>query len=160
KTAPRRNGNLAKAARPAAAKGSTLADSIEIPTPDTRPLKCYAFDPSHGKFFGNEMTLEVKYEKLLPGPIGERVAVIDFDGENNRFYKPIDLENPNLLIRSGLSPTESDPRFHQQMVYAVASETIQNFEAALGRRIRWRLDERLPDEKGNLPKGPMPGDIY
>lgn len=152
--------DLAGAATAAQAKASLLSDTIEIPTPDTRPLKCYAFDPSHGKFFGNEMTLRVKYEKLLPGPIGERIAVIDYDGENKRFYKPVDLEHPNLLIGSGLNPSESDPRFHQQMVYAVASETIQNFEAALGRRIRWRLDERLPDASGNLPKGPLPGDIY
>lgn len=137
-----------------------LTDMIDIPTPETRPLRCYAFDPSHGKFFGNVMTMHVKYEKLLPGPIGERVAVIDYDGQNKKFYKPVDLENPSLLIASGLSPTESDPRFHQQMVYAVASETIQNFEAALGRRIRWRLDEREADAQGNYPKGPMPGDIY
>jgi len=39
------------------------------------------------------------------------------------------------------------------MVYAVVSETIQHFEVALGRRIRWRLDERVPDENG--PKHPM-----
>ena len=121
------NGQPANVAQPAIVDASVLADNIDIPTPETRPLKCYAFDPSLGKFFGNEMTLEVKYEHLLPGPIGERVAVIDYDGENKRFYKPIDLENPSLLIRSGLSPSESDPRFHQQMVYAVASETIQNF---------------------------------
>ena len=139
--------------------GSALADTIDIPTPETRPLKCYAFDPSQGKFFGNEMTLEVKYEKLLPGPIGERVAVIDYDGQNKRFYKPVDLDHPKLLIRSGLNPTESDPRFHQQMVYAVASETIQNFEAALGRRIRWRLDERILDENGQFPPGTGDGDI-
>jgi hypothetical protein len=139
---------------------STLSDSIDIPTPDTRPLKCYAFDPSHGKFFGNEMTLHVKYEKLLPGPIGDRLAVIDYDGENKAFYKPVDLDNPNLLISSGLNPSESDPRFHQQMVYAVASETIQNFEAALGRRIRWRLDERLPEDDGTIRPGARPGDIY
>jgi len=144
----------------ARSKGSVLSDKIDIPTPDTRPLKCYAFDPSHGKFFGNEMTLHVKYEKLLPGPIGERIAVIDYDGENKRFYKPVNLDAPSLLISSGLSPTESDPRFHQQMVYAVASETIQNFEAALGRRIRWRRDERKPDKDGNIPRGEMPGDIY
>ena len=143
----------------AEAKGSSLSDIIEIPTPDTRPLKCYAFDPSHGKFFGNEMTLGVKYEKLLPGPVGDRVAVIDYDGANKKFYKPVDLDAPSVLIRSGLSPTESDPRFHQQMVYAVASETIQNFEAALGRRIRWRLEERVPDADGNLPRGRLPGDI-
>jgi hypothetical protein len=106
------------------------------------------------------MTLNVKYEKLLPGPIGERIAVIDYDGENKKFYKPVNLDDPGLLIRSGLNPTESDPRFHQQMVYAVVSETIQNFEAALGRRIRWRRDERIPDAKGNLPQGALPGDIY
>ena len=134
-------------------KTSTLADIIDIPTPDTRPLKCYAFDPSHGKFFGNEMTLGVKYEKLLPGPMGERIAVIDYDGANKRFYKPVDLDDPSLLISSGLNPTESDPRFHQQMVYAVAMETIQNFESALGRRIRWRLDERIPDENGKIAPG-------
>src|ERR1044072_6460355 len=134
-------------------KSSILADIIDIPTPDTRPIKSYAFDPSHGKFFGNEMTLRVKYEKLLPGPMGERIAVIDYDGANKKFYKPVNLDDPSLLISSGLNPTESDPRFHQQMVYAVAMETIQNFEAALGRRIRWRLEERKPDEYGKIPRG-------
>jgi hypothetical protein len=150
--------DLAGATTTAKAKGSLLSDIIDIPTPDTRPLKCYAFDPSHGKFFGNEMTLGVKYEKLLPGPIGERIAVIDYDGANKKFYRPVDLDAPSVLIRSGLSPTESDPRFHQQMVYAVASETIQNFESALGRRIRWRLDERGPDGKP-ITKGEKSGDI-
>ena len=142
------------------ANTSTLADVFEIPTPDNRPLKCYAFDPSHGKFFGNEMTLHVKYEKLLAGPIGERIAVIDYDGANKTFYKPVNLDDPSLLITSGLNPTESDPRFHQQMVYAVAMETIQNFESALGRRIRWRLDERVPDPDGNIAPGPRDGDIH
>ena len=160
KKTPRRNNKRAGATKKPRSKSSALEDIIDIPTPHKRPLKCYAFDPSHGKFFGNEMTLSVKYEKLLPGPIGKRIAVIDYDGENKRFYKPVNLDEPSLLISSGLGPTESDPRFHQQMVYAVASETIQNFEAALGRRIRWRLEERLPDEKGNLPKGALPGDIY
>ena len=160
KKTARRNGKLARGPKTAKAKGSLLSDIIETPTPETRPLKCYAFDPSQGKFFGNEMTLEVKYEKLLPGPIGERIAVIDYDGENKKFYKPVDLDNPNLLIRAGLNPTESNPCFHQQMVYSVASETIQNFEAALGRRIRWRLEERVPDANGKIPPGPREGDIY
>ncbi|HKR02669.1 MAG TPA: hypothetical protein VJT09_18465, partial [Pyrinomonadaceae bacterium] len=134
--------------------------STTVPPPVTRPLKAYAFDPSLGRFVGNEMTIEVRYEKLLPGPIGKRVAVIDYDGANQVFYKPVNLDDPSLLIRGGLSPTESDPRFHQQMVYAVVSETIQHYEAALGRRIRWRLEERLPDENGEMPKGAQPGDIY
>lgn len=152
--------NTKRAAKVVKPKTSVLADMIDIPTPDTRPLKCYAFDPSHGKFFGNEMTLRVKYEKLLPGPMGERIAVIDYDGANKKFYKPVNLDDPSLLISSGLNPTESDPRFHQQMVYAVAMETIQNFEAALGRRIRWRLEERLPDADGKIARGARKGDIY
>jgi hypothetical protein len=160
KTTRPQNGNYTPPGKAVRSKGSVLSDKIDIPTPDTRPLKCYAFDPSHGKFFGNEMTLQVKYEKLLPGPIGERIAVIDYDGENKRFYKPVNLDAAHLLISSGISPTESDPRFHQQMVYAVASETIQNFEAALGRRIRWRRDERKPDANGKIPQGALPGDIY
>src|SRR5437016_4900156 len=43
-----------------------------------------------------------------------------------------------ILISNGLEPTEGDPRFHQQMVYAVASETVHRFEFALGREIKWR----------------------
>ncbi len=43
-----------------------------------------------------------------------------------------------ILIRGGLDPTEADPRFHQQMVYAVASRTLSNFDRALGRRIELR----------------------
>jgi len=135
-------------------------ESTEVPPPVERLLKAYAFDPSIGRFIGNEMTIEVKYEKLAPGPIGEKIAVIDYDGANQIFYQPVDLDNPSLLIRDGLDPSESDPRFHQQMVYAVVSETIEHFETALGRRIRWRLDERLPDENGEFPKGALPGDIW
>jgi hypothetical protein len=122
----------------AAPAATIILESTEVPPPLTRPLKAYAFDPSLGRFIGNEMTIEVKYEKLLPGPIGQKVAVIDYDGANKVFYKPVDLDEPGLLIRGGLPPSESDPRFHQQMVYAVVSETVQHYEAALGRRIRWR----------------------
>ncbi len=137
-----------------------FAESTGVERPAVRPLKTYAFDPSEGRYVGNEMTLNVKYENLLPGPIGRRIAVIDYDGANHVFYKPVDLDDPRILIRGGLGPTESDPRFHQQMVYAVVSETIQRFEAALGRHVHWRLDERVPDARGVLPRGILPGDIY
>jgi hypothetical protein len=43
-----------------------------------------------------------------------------------------------VLIRGGIDPSESDPHFHQQMVYAVVSETVKRFEFALGRPIKWR----------------------
>src|SRR4051812_27928403 len=77
-------------------------------------------------------------EPLEPGPVGKLLAVVDYDASNERFYEPVNLDHPSILINNGLEPTESDPRFHQQMVYAVASRTIQHFEFALGRPIRWR----------------------
>jgi hypothetical protein len=124
--------------------------SAEIPDPIERPLKVYAFDPSAGRFIGNYMTVAVRYEELTPGPAGASFAVIDYDGRHKTFYKPVDLDNPKLLISGGLPPSESDPRFHQQMVYAVACETVQRFEYALGRRIHWRGTRRGAGRRLNL----------
>src|SRR5436190_16014693 len=121
--------------------------------PGTRPLKAYAFDPSAGKLLGDEMSMEVRYQKLDPGPVvrdfaRDAIAVIDYDGANERYYKPVDLDDKKILIRGGLSPDEADPYFHQQMLYAVVTETIQHFETALGRRIHWRrgLRDGIHDE--------------
>lgn len=122
-----------------------LFTSAEIRMPTMRPLRVYAFDPSVGRLIGNYMTASVRYETpLQPGPVGERFAVIDYDGTNKTFYKPVDLNDPKVMIGGGLDPSESDPRFHQQMVYAVASETLQRFEYALGRRVHWRGTTRSP----------------
>lgn len=112
--------------------------------PISRPLKVYAFDPSIGRRLDNFMILQVPYEDLKPGPTGRKVAVVDFDASNGQWYEPVDLDHRHLLIGSGLEPTEADPRFHQQMVYAVASETIRRFEFALGREIRWRPKPGAP----------------
>jgi hypothetical protein len=116
--------------------------------PVVRPLKAYAFDPSAGRLLGNALSLPVRYQDLDPGPVvrdphaHDGIAVIDYDGATAKWYRPVDLDDPYILIRGGLDPSESDPRFHQQMVYAVATETIQHFEAALGRQIHWRRAER------------------
>ena len=129
-----------------------IFSSAEIPFPTERPLAVFAFDPSAGRYVGNHMTTSLRYEILKPGPIGDRFAVVDYDGGNKTFYKPVDLDDPKLLIKGGLPPTESDPRFHQQMVYAVANETLQRFEYALGRRIRWRGVRRSPTASA-IPRG-------
>lgn len=64
---------------------------------------------------------EQPYEKgLLPGTSGQRIKVVDFDGTNDCYYESVDLYNTDLALQDGLPPSESDPRFHQQMVYAVA----------------------------------------
>ncbi|HET9768164.1 MAG TPA: peptidase M4 [Thermoanaerobaculia bacterium] len=157
-------------ARPRTAAGGAPAPSPPPPPsppantldrPVSRPLKAYAFDPSQGRLLGNQMCVNVRYEDLDPGPVvrdyaPDAIAIVDYDGANKTWYTPVDLDDPRILIRSGLDPSESDPRFHQQMVYAVVTDTIQHFEAALGRRIHWRRQERVKDG----PRGPLPGDIY
>src|SRR5438132_12140267 len=94
------------------------------------------------------MTVNVRYESLRPGPVGRYLAVMDYDATNKCYYRPVDLDDPAVLIRSGLDPAETDPQFHQQMVYAVASETIRRFELALGRPIKWSFARWGRNEDG------------
>ncbi len=110
--------------------------------PVSRRLKIFTFDPSLGMKIEtnaiNQVVAHISWEKdLKEGPIGEYLEVIDYDPASGCFYKPVDLNNPELLGTDGLDPSESNPQFHQQMVYAVAMTTIQHFEAALGRRAFW-----------------------
>lgn len=110
--------------------------------PPYRELKVFAVDPSLAlKVEALEVattTLSVRWEDYqAPGPIGEYLEVIDIDPASRCYYPPVNLTRPEVLANSGLDPSEGDPRFHQQMVYAVAMKTIQSFESALGRRIHW-----------------------
>jgi hypothetical protein len=101
-----------------------------------RPLKIFASDPLLGRTFGNRARIDVANEPLSPGPVGPRLEVIDYDGAQKCFYSPVDLDSRAILMQGGLEPSESDPRFHQQMVYAVALKTLENFDRALGRILR------------------------
>lgn len=136
---------------------ANMSGSTRLPQPARRPLRVYAFDPSRGRMLGNEMQIDVRYRPLAPGPVDrsgahDQIAVVDYDGSRNTYYRPVDLDDPYVLVPNGLSPSESDPRFHQQMLYAVASDTIEQFENALGRRIHWRRAERpLNARRGWLP---------
>lgn len=115
---------------------------VPYPRPERRPLQIFAFDPMLGRA-GGRITLSVPNEALLPGPQGNRVQVIDYDGSARTFYAPVDLDDPSVLMTNGLDPSESDPRFHQQMVYAVAMKVVENFEEALGRTITFKERKRL-----------------
>lgn len=111
--------------------------------PMRRPLRIYASDPMALRVSGNRAQVNVPTEPLTPGPRGERIEVLDYDGNTRRFYPPVDLDDPNVLMQGGLQPSESDPRFHQQMVYAVAMRTLEHFDIALGRSITlWRSKAR------------------
>ncbi|MEK6154583.1 hypothetical protein WIW50_15035 [Flavobacteriaceae bacterium 3-367] len=116
--------------------------------PDFRHLRAYAFDPSLSLQIDtakiNRITYAIKWEDLGPGPRGEYVEIVDYDPTIFRFYTPVDLNERIILADNGLRPSVSNPQFHQQMVYAVAMATIQNFERALGRKIIW--SSRLTDD--------------
>lgn len=109
--------------------------------PNYRKLRCYAFDPSLSTQMDtsaiNSTTLKIHWEKLESGPTGEYVEVIDVDPASGFYYEGINLNDPHILAQDGVNPSESNPKFHQQMVYAVAMRTIENFEKALGRKALW-----------------------
>lgn len=111
------------------------------PTPPCRRLRAYTFDPSLATQLEtsliNQTVLRVPWEPLEAGPVGDYLEVIDYDPPSGCFYAPVDLNDPYLLAQDGLAPSEGNPKFHQQMVYAVAMTTIQNFEKALGRKALW-----------------------
>lgn len=110
--------------------------------PPFRRLRGYAFDPSLGLRLEtaaiNHAIFEIPWEPdLRPGPRGEYVEVVDYDPASGCWYDPVDLNGTHLLAQDGLPPSEGNPQFHQQMVYAVAMNTIGNFEKALGRQVQW-----------------------
>lgn len=125
-----------------------------IPEPISRQLRIFAFDPSLSGEYAmaniSEITIPVRWEDdLAAGPIGEYVEVVDADPASRAFYAPIDLNNRRILAQNGLAPSETNPQFHQQMVYAVAMATIENFERALGRVALWsshRSDDHRSDQ--------------
>jgi hypothetical protein len=123
------------------------SSSVTVPPPHERRLRVFAFDPSLALEWDtarmNEVVLHVPWESLGKGPVGEYLEVVDRDPASKCFYEPVDLNHSYLLAQDGLVPSENNPQFHQQMVYAVAMRTIRNFEKALGRIALWspRRDE-------------------
>ncbi len=109
--------------------------------PPFRRLRIYAFDPAASLDLRlatvNTATVTLDWEDVVPGPVGEYIEVIDVDPASGGCYAPVDLNTPALLVQDGHAPSEGNPAFHQQMVYAVAMLTIRNFERALGRKIIW-----------------------
>ncbi len=119
--------------------------------PTYRMLKGYTIDPGFSTRLDtmliNESVYKIKWEDLKPGPIGEYVEVIDYDPVNYCFYEPVDLDSKEILSQQGLNPSEGAPKFHQQFVYAVIMQTIENFEKALGRKIIWRAYKKWRNGK-------------
>lgn len=96
-----------------------------------RPLRVYETDPVTSGYNGRVVTLAVAYEPLEPGPKGQVIEVIPRDGT------AVALDRIAETLGQGRRPSTSDPLFHQQMVYALASDVVANFAMALGREPAW-----------------------
>jgi hypothetical protein len=68
---------------------------------------------------------------------------VDAGDATGAWFRPAYLDDANIAMQHGLEPSESDPQFHQQMVYAVAMRTLEQFDRALGRIVYFRGRRRL-----------------
>lgn len=150
--------HLSRSAKPApsAPPAAAIKRRERQPPVPRRRLRVYSLDPSIAQsndFFAvNQTVLSLPWddkpltnEQLRPGPVGEYLEIIDVDPASDRVYAPVDLNDQRLLAQDGWSPSEGNPQFHQQMVYAVGMYTIGHFEQALGRKALWA---HSMDEKG------------
>lgn len=119
---------------------------VRPPSPTKRTLRVFAFDPQASLEVDTApindaivaLPWEVSWEDPLgPGPVNEYIEVVDYDPVSGVLYPPVDLNDPLLLAQDGYAPSDSNPQFHQQMVFAVAMQTIRSFERALGRLVFW-----------------------
>uniref|UniRef100_UPI004049EF2C S8 family serine peptidase n=1 Tax=Desulfobacca sp. TaxID=2067990 RepID=UPI004049EF2C len=140
---------LAKAGAPQPAFTEVAATA----KPACRRLRIYAMDPSFAGRFEtapiSAAVLQVRWEALTPGPTGEYVAVIDeemLDEASKITYPAVNLDDAHLLAQDGCPPSEGNPAFHQQMVYAVVMKTVDHFERALGRPVLWRHGSNPKDD--------------
>lgn len=123
--------------------GDGVTRTAPKPVPHTRdyplyrPLRIFTMDPATSRLDGATALINVPYEPLKPGPIGRLFKVDDFDESSNVQYRRANLDEPLVLLKQGYDPSPSDPRFHQQMVYAVSSNVYATFRRALGRQIGW-----------------------
>lgn len=116
--------------------------------PERRALRIYAFDPMLGRGGDHRVTVEVPYRDIAVRPDergfqDDRLEVVDYDAATKTYYRAVNLEDAKIAMQRGLEPSEADPQFHQQMVYAVASLVLENFDRALGRRLRFWGGQRL-----------------
>lgn len=125
------------------ALGPDVARTVERSPPPGReqplyrPLRIYTSDPSASRLEGAITAINAPYESLVPGPGGRLFKVDSRDAVTGQDYVRADLDSPYALLGRGYDPTPSDPRFHQQMVYAVCCNVYAAFRMALGRDVTW-----------------------
>ena len=115
------------------------------PLPAKRQMTVIAQDPSVSVAGDPNRilmaTISLPAEDLIPGPIGYRVHLIDYDSTTRQYADAHEL--PSTISKepeawpNGDRNIVEDYRFHAQNVYALVMKTLARFEFALGRRIGW-----------------------
>ena len=121
----------------AAARGSqqseVVSDRSPLHLPAHRKLRVYTQDPATPSANVAVTELAVPYEPLDEGPQGSMIVVRDFNSTTDETYAPVQLDDLTLAMTAGLKPLTTDPRFAQQMTYALTATTYHRFRLALGR---------------------------
>ncbi|MEP6619059.1 MAG: peptidase M4 [bacterium] len=123
--------------------------------PSWRPLRIYSLDPSVSYRLGGVATVNVQYEELASGPAGRLFDVQCAAPPHPFAAPPLNLDEPGLLMSSGLSPSPANSQFHAQMVYAVCSLTYAAFRRALGRDLAWACEPKEGEEFTRLRVRPF-----
>ncbi|HBB87410.1 MAG TPA: peptidase M4 [Blastocatellia bacterium] len=109
--------------------------------PVYRPLKIFALDPSVSRLEGATAVVNVPYEPLEEGPCGSFIKVENSTAGEKSGRHLLNLDDRDILIGAGLTPSTSDERFQEQMVYAVCSVVHTAFRRALGRHVAWGFNK-------------------
>jgi hypothetical protein len=134
--------------------GQRIATSYRRTAEDPlyRPLRIFTGDPSGSKLEGKTACVLVPFELLRPnadgvadGQVRGALFEVSMEDPYGRRFAPPRLDRDRWLMQQGHAPSEADPRFHAQMVYAVASLVHQTFRRALGREIGWALGNAEAD---------------
>lgn len=129
-----------------------------------RPLRIYTIDPSQPKLEGAVTTVNVPYEpfddKAGNRLVGGLFEVDPRDGARLGFeYEAVNLNAPAVLMTQGVQPSPSEPLFHQQMVYAVASTVYNTFKIALGRDLSFGFRRKSDADPERLRLLPFAADM-
>jgi len=123
--------------------------------PEYRRLRIFAIDPMVSRGGDHQATVSMRYEELERKAVddrhdpvsikGRRLEIVDVDTSSGTpvWLQCVDLDDARIAMQHGLEPSESDPQFHQQMVYAVAMRTLEHFDRALGRTVTFSGRRRL-----------------
>ncbi|HJR61436.1 MAG TPA: hypothetical protein VJ813_18640 [Vicinamibacterales bacterium] len=137
------------AKRPGQADEGAQASPIQLPP--HRKLRVFTQDPATPTASAAVTELAVPYEPLEEGPVGSVIAVRDVNDTTKEAYEPVELDDLAVVMTAGLRPSTIDPRFAQQMTYALTTVTYHRFRQALGRHPQFSFPSHADDRIGDRP---------